>query len=67
MRIETGYATSVLAIAAAAVALVAAPAVTAAPSSLKKFCVVASTGTMCPSPGNIEVKSPVPVVDVQPY
>ncbi|WP_319446778.1 MULTISPECIES: hypothetical protein [unclassified Mycobacterium] len=67
MRTEKRHATALLAAAAAAVALVAAPAVTAAPSSLKKFCVVASTGTTCPSPGNVEVKSPVPVVDIQPY
>jgi hypothetical protein len=67
MRTETSYTTALLAIAVAAVALVAAPTVTAAPSSQKKFCVVASTGTTCPSPGNVEVKSPVPVVDIQPY
>jgi hypothetical protein len=67
MRFETGYATSLLATAAAAVTLVAAPTVTAAPSSLKKFCVVASTGSTCPSPGNVEVKSPLPVVEFQPY
>jgi hypothetical protein len=67
MQIKTIYATAVLAIAAAAVALVPATTVTAAPSSLKKFCVVASTGTTCPSPGTVEVKSPVPVVDIEPY
>jgi hypothetical protein len=67
MRTETSYTTALLAIAVAAVALVAAPTVTAAPSSLKKFCVVASTGSTCPSPGNVEVKSPLPVVEFQPY
>jgi hypothetical protein len=67
MQTETSYATALLATAAAAVAFFATPTVTAVSNSLTKFCVVGSMGTTCPSPGNVEVKSPVPVVDIAPY
>jgi hypothetical protein len=39
----------------------------AAPSPPMKSCVATPTGTRCQSPGNVEVKSPVPVADLKPY
>jgi|GEM_PF-6988815 len=67
MRPKTSYATTLLAAAATTAGLIAAPAVLAAPSPPMKVCVATPTGTRCQSPGNVEVKSPVPVVDLKPY
>jgi hypothetical protein len=66
MRPKTSYATTLLAAAAAAAGLIAAPTVLAAPSPPMKICVATPTGNRCQSPGNVEVKSPVPLVDLKP-
>ena len=66
MRIDLTYFTPLLVSAAAAVAIVAAPIATAAPTPLEG-CLVVHTTTTCQRPGNVEITRPRPPVSIYPY
>jgi hypothetical protein len=67
MRIKLNYITPLLAAGAAAVAIVAAPTAAAAPTPLQKTCATTGTGSMCQSPGNVEINNSPPAVSFYPY
>ncbi|MGX9788815.1 hypothetical protein [Mycobacterium sp. MMS18-G62] len=63
MRITLTYVTPLLAAAAAAVAIVAAPTAAALP----RICAANGAGTTCQSPGNVEINNSPPAVSFYPY
>jgi hypothetical protein len=71
MRIRLGYFTPILGSVATAVAIAAAPIASAAPSaspaSPQQACAGSSGGTVCQSPGNVQVFVAPPQVDYFPY
>lgn len=67
MRIKLAHVTPLLAAGAAAVAILAAPTATAAPTPLQKTCVAIGAGSTCQSPGNVEINNAPPVVSFYPY
>jgi hypothetical protein len=67
MRIKLTHVTPLLAAGAAAVAILAAPTAAAAPTPLSKTCVATGAGTMCQSPGNVEINNAPPPVSFHPY
>jgi uncharacterized membrane protein len=62
MRIKLSYMTPLLGAAVAAVAIVAAPIAAAAQS-----CGASGTGTVCESPGNVQINDSPPPVSYYPY
>jgi hypothetical protein len=65
MKLKLAYVTPVLAAVAAAAAIVAAPIASAAPTS--QSCGVSSAGTVCQSPGNVQINDSPPPVQFYPY
>ena len=64
MRIKLNYIAPLLAGAAAA-AIAAAPIATADPSA--KSCTSSASGSICQSPGNVEINNTPPPVTYLPY
>lgn len=67
MRTQLTYAASLFAVAAAAVAIVAAPTAAAAPTPLHESCAATGPGTTCQLPGNVEVDNAPPKLILYPY
>jgi hypothetical protein len=69
MRIRLGYLTPILGSVAAAVAIAAAPIASAAPSAAtpQQTCAGNSAGTVCQSPGNVQIDDATPPVQFDPY
>ena len=69
MRMKLSYMTPILGAAAAAVAIVAAPIAAAAPSNPAptQSCNQSGTGTVCESPGNVQINDAPPPVSFYPY
>jgi hypothetical protein len=71
MRIRIGYLTPTLGAAAAAIAIVAAPTAAAAPNpapaSPQQSCSASGGGTVCQSPGNVQINDAPPPVQFFPY
>ncbi len=71
MRIGLGYFTPILGSVAAAVAIAAAPIAWAAPSaspaSPQQACAGSGAGTVCQSPGNVQIDNAPPPVQFEPY
>ena len=67
MRIKLSHITPLLAAGAAALAILAAPTAAAAATPLPKTCVATGAGTMCQSPGNVEINNPLPPIVFHPY
>jgi hypothetical protein len=65
MRIALNYITPLLAAGAVAAAIAAAPIADAAPTG--KSCAGAGSGTVCQSPGNVEINNAPPPVSFYPY
>ena len=61
MRIKLTHVTPLLAAGAAAVTILAAPTAAAAPTPLQQTCIATGAGTTCQSPGNVEIKTPLPL------
>ena len=66
-----GYLTPALGVAAAAVAIVAAPTAAAAPAPApappQQSCAGSGAGTVCQSPGNVQINDAPPPVQFFPY
>jgi hypothetical protein len=69
MRIKMSYMTPLLGVAAAAVAITAAPIAAAASSVIDpaQSCGQSGTGTVCQSPGNVQINDAPPAVGYYPY
>ena len=70
MRTKLRYMTPLLGAAAAAVAIIAAPIAAAAPSGPSaptQSCGASGMGTVCQSPGNVEINDSPPPVNFYPY
>jgi hypothetical protein len=70
MRIKLSYMTTLLGAAAAAVAISAAPIASAAdngPATPQQSCGASGTGTVCESPGNVQINDSPPPVGFYPY
>jgi hypothetical protein len=71
MRIRLGYFTPILGSVATAVAIAAAPIASAAPSASpatpQQACADSSAGTVCQSPGNVQINDALPPVQFDPY
>lgn len=70
MRMKLSYMTPLLGAAAAAVAIVAAPLASAAapgPGAPQQSCGQSGTGTVCESPGNVQLNDAPPAVGFYPY
>jgi hypothetical protein len=69
MRMKLTYLTPLLGAAAAAVAIIAAPIAAAAPSGPdpSQSCGQSGTGTVCESPGNVQINDTPPPVGFYPY
>jgi hypothetical protein len=72
MRIKLGYFTPILGAAAVAAAISAAPIASAAaggqaPSQPQQSCAGAGSGTVCQSPGNVQINDAPPPVQFYPY
>mgnify|MGYP003543417969 FL=1 len=67
MRIKLTHVTPLLAAGAAAVAIVAAPTATAAPTPLQNTCIATGAVTTCQTPGNVEITNSPPAVSFYPY
>jgi hypothetical protein len=65
MRIALTFATGLSALIAAVV--VAAPTAAAAPMPQPKVCAASGAGSMCQSPGNVEINIPRRAVEFYPY
>ena len=63
MGTKLKYITPLLAAGAAAVAIAAAPTAFAANQAHQQPC----SGTVCQSPGNVQIKTPPPHVQYHPY
>ena len=66
MRMGISYLTTMLGAAGAAVATVAAPTAPAAPAAAPVMC-RKRRGTVCQSPGNIQINDAPPPVQFYPY
>ena len=66
MRVKLSYLTPLLAAGAAAVAISAAP-IAAAASTTQQFCNESVSGSVCESPGNVEINDTPGPMDFQPY
>jgi hypothetical protein len=66
MRIKLSYIAPLLAGGAAAVAIAAAPIAAAAPTP-QQTCSASGTGTVCQSPGNVQINDAPPPVSFYPY
>jgi hypothetical protein len=70
MRIGIGYFTTMLGAAAAAIAIIAAPTAAAAapgPAQPNQSCAGNGAGTVCQSPGNVQINDTPPPVQFYPY
>lgn len=70
MRIKLSYMTTLLGAAAAAVTISAAPIASAAdngPATPSQSCGQSGTGTVCESPGNVQINDAPPAVGFYPY
>jgi hypothetical protein len=70
MRIKLSYITPLLGAAAAAVAIIAAPIASAAdtgPATPQQSCGQSGTGTVCQSPGNVQINDAPPAAGFYPY
>jgi hypothetical protein len=72
MRIGLKYVTPILGAAAAAAAIFAAPIASAAPNSSpatppQQSCATSGAGTVCQSPGNVQINDSTPPVQFYPY
>ena len=69
MRMKLSYMTPLLGAAAAAVAIIAAPIAAAAPSGppAALSCGVSGAGTVCQSPGNVQINDTPPPTNFYPY
>ena len=70
MRMKMSYLTPLLGAAAAAAAIIAAPIAAAAstgPGAIQQSCGSSSSGTVCQSPGNVEINDSPPPVSYYPY
>jgi hypothetical protein len=70
MRMKLGYMTTLLSAAAAALAIGAAPIASAAdngPATTQQSCGTSGTGTVCESPGNVQINDSPPPVGFYPY
>ncbi|MCW2515276.1 MAG: hypothetical protein JWR11_4318 [Mycobacterium sp.] len=65
MKMKLRYMTPLLGAAAAAVAISAAPMASAADTA--QSCGVSGTGTVCESPGNVQINDTPPPVGFYPY
>jgi opacity protein-like surface antigen len=66
MRVKLSYLTPLLAAGAAAVAISAAPIASAA-STTQQSCNESVSGSVCESPGNVEINDTPGPMDFQPY
>ena len=72
MWIRIGYLTPALGAAGTAVAIVAAPTAAAAPAPApappqQQSCATSGAGTVCQSPGNVQINDAPPPVQFFPY
>jgi hypothetical protein len=71
MRIRKFCLTTTLATAVGAIAIVAAPTAAAAPNPApaapQQSCAASGTGTICQSPGNVQINDAPPPVQFYPY
>jgi hypothetical protein len=65
MRMKLSYITPLLGSAAAALAIIAAPIASAADTG--QSCGQSGTGTVCESPGNVQINDTPPAVGFYPY
>ena len=66
MRVKLSYLTPLLAAGAAALAIGAAP-IASAESTTQQSCNESVSGSVCESPGNVEINATPPPMDFQPY
>ena len=67
MRIRLGHFTALLGSAATAVAVASAPIASAAPITPQRPCASSGSGTICQSPGNVQIDDAPPPVQFDPY
>ena len=67
MRTKFSYLTTLLVAGAAAVAISAAPIASAASTSTQQSCAGSGPGTVCQSPGNVQINDAPPPVQFYPY
>jgi hypothetical protein len=70
MRMKLSYMTPLLGAAAAGVAIIVAPIAAAAPAgpaAPQQSCGVSGTGSVCESPGNVQINDSPPAVGFYPY
>jgi hypothetical protein len=72
MRINMNYIATLLATGAGAVAIAAAPIAAAAPApaptaAVQQSCSSTGSGSICQSPGNVELNDSAPPVTFDPY
>jgi hypothetical protein len=69
MRFKVSHITPLLGAAAAAVAIIAAPIAAAAPSGppAQQSCGPTGSGSICQSPGNVQINDAPPPVNFYPY
>ncbi len=67
MSIKLNYIAPLLAAGAAAVAISAAPIAAAASAPTKGACDAGVTGSICETPGNVEINDSPPAVNYDPY
>jgi hypothetical protein len=71
MQIKLGYLAPILGVAAAATAIAAAPIAAASPSAPSatptQSCTSSGSGTVCQSPGNVQINDASPPVQFYPY
>jgi len=68
MRIKLNYIAPLLAAGAAAVAITAAPIAAAAPAAAPHgACDAGVSGSICETPGNVEINDSPPAVNFDPY
>jgi hypothetical protein len=66
VRMKLNYIAALLTAGAAAVAIAAAPIAAAAPTT-GQSCGASGTGTICQSPGNVQINDSPPPVQFYPY
>jgi hypothetical protein len=66
VRIKLNYIAPLLAAGAAAIAIAAAPMAAAAPTT-GQSCGASGSGTICQSPGNVQINDAPPPVQYYPY
>jgi hypothetical protein len=71
MQINLGYFGPILGVAAAVAAIAAAPIAAASPSgppaTPNQSCTSSGSGTLCQSPGNVQINDDPPPVQFYPY